>query len=131
MNAIVKKGILALTAGATIAGLAAPAEAQRWRRHHGGGGDEAAAAIVGGIIGVGLGAAIASSGRNRYYDRYDDRYYGGGYYDRGYYDRGYYGGGYYDRDYYRGHRGSYRERCYTRRVWDPYWGRRVRVRYCN
>lgn len=122
MNGFVKKGILALTAGATIAGLAAPAEAQRWRRHHRGDGDEAAAAIVGGIIGLGLGAAIASSNRGRYYDPY---------YDRGYYDRGYYGGGYYDRDYYRGHRGYYRERCYTRRVWDPYWGRRVRVRYCR
>jgi hypothetical protein len=122
MNGFVKKSLLALTAGATIAGLAAPAEAQRWRRHHRGGGDEAAAAIVGGIIGIGLGAAIASSNRGRYYDPY---------YDRGYYDRGYYGGGYYDRDYYRGHRGYYRERCYTRRVWDPYWGRRVRVRYCR
>ena len=37
--------------------------------------------------------------------------------------------GYYYRDYYRRHRGW--DRCYTRRVWDPYLDRPVRVRYCR
>lgn len=133
MTSFIKKSILGLTAAATLATVAAPAEARRWRVD---GDDDAAWAIGAGILGIGIGAAIASSGRSRYHDRY----YGGGYYDpyydRGYghYDRGYgdYDRGYYDDRYYRRHhRYSYRDRCYTRRVWDPYWGRRVKVRYCN
>ena len=41
------------------------------------------AMIIGGVIGLGLGAAIASSNRDRYYDR-------GYYYNRGYYNDPYY-----------------------------------------
>lgn len=118
MNSVMKKGVMVLVAGATVATVAAPAEAQRYRRYHRGGND-AAIAIGAGIIGLGVGAAIASSNRDRYYDPY----YGRGYYDRGYYGRGYYDRGYYGRGYY--------PRCYTRRVYDPYIGRRVRVRYCD
>ena len=67
---------------------------------------------------------IASSNRgyynNGYYGGYADPYYGGygynGYGYDGYYDQGYYDG--------------YRRHCVTRRQWDPYYERWVRVRYC-
>ena len=99
MNSVLKKGAMALALGATVAGAAAPAEAQRYyRRGHSG--DDAAIAIGAGIIGLGLGAAIASSS-----GRYDRGYYGG--YDRGYYGRGY------DRRYY-GRSYGYRDRYYGR-----------------
>src|SRR3546814_10910068 len=81
MQSILKKAGLAVALGATALTVAAPAEAQRWHhnRHHGGD-DAAAAEFVGGIIGLGIGAAIASSDN----DRYDNRYYNDRYYD----DRG-------------------------------------------
>src|SRR3546814_2507241 len=67
MQSILKKAGLAVALGATALTVAAPAEAQRWHhnRHHGGD-DAAAAALVGGIIGLGIGAAIASSDNDRY-----------------------------------------------------------------
>ncbi|MEH3037855.1 MAG: hypothetical protein PGN23_15415 [Sphingomonas adhaesiva] len=71
-----KKAVLGTALAASVLATAAPAEAQRyWRRDRGG--DAAAGAIIGGVIGLGLGAAIASSNRDRFYDRgyYDDRYY--------------------------------------------------------
>jgi hypothetical protein len=83
MSALWKKSILAGGLVATALASAAPAEAQRYWRHRDRGGDTAAGALIGGVIGLGLGAAIASSNRDRYYDR--------NYYDRGYYDdRAYY-----------------------------------------
>jgi len=121
----VKIAIGALAIGASTVAAVAPADAQRYRdRYHHRGGDRTAIAVGAGLIGLGVGAAIASSSRDRYYDR-------------GYYDRGYYGGGYYapprysryDRGYYG--RGHYRPRCYTARVWDPYYGRRIRTRVCD
>jgi hypothetical protein len=129
MSSLLNKGIATLVIGASLASVAAPAEARR--RHHRGD-DDAAWAIGAGLLGLGIVAAIASSDRgryrHRYYDDYYGGYYGGGY---GYYDRGYYGRHYYDDRYYRRHRYGYRDRCYTRRVWDPYSGRRMRVRYCD
>ena len=118
---VLKKGLTAAVAAATLGTIATPAEARhRYYRHRD---NDGAWAIGAGIVGLGIAAAIASSHRGRYYDPYyGGGYYGGhgygyghnyGYYDRGYYDRGYYG------------------RCYTRRVYDPYIGRRVRVRYCG
>ncbi|WP_235532824.1 hypothetical protein [Sphingomonas sp. Leaf412] len=110
-----KAGLATVLATTTLT-AAAPADAQRYWRDRGRGGDAAAGAIIGGVIGLGLGAAIASSNRDRYYDRgyYDDRYYApprriyrDRYYapppPRGYwrgrgYDRGY-GNGYYDQPY--------------------------------
>src|SRR3569623_1820401 len=93
----------------TVEGYIAEAQRQGGYRggYHGGyhghrGGDAAGAAMLGGIVGLGLGAAIASNH--------------GGYYDRGYY---------YDRPYY------YRPHCWSEWRWDPYWGRDVRVRVCN
>lgn len=69
-NIITRIGMGAALA-ATVLTVASPAEAQRWR---GGGrydrGDVAGAALVGGIVGLGVGAAIANRGP----------YYGGGYY---------------------------------------------------
>ncbi|WP_231370409.1 hypothetical protein [Sphingomonas phyllosphaerae] len=91
---------------ATALATAAPAEAQRYRRYRDRGGDTAAGALIGGVIGLGLGAAIASSNRDRYYDR--------GYYNRGYYNRGYDRGYYDDRSYYAPPpRVIYRERYYA------------------
>ncbi|HEX8485378.1 hypothetical protein [Sphingomonas sp.] len=79
MNGLMKKAALGLTLTATALTAAAPADAQRWRGNRGNrGGDVAAGALLGGIVGLGLGAAIASNDRGRYYDR-------GDYYDRGYY----------------------------------------------
>ena len=109
---------------------AAPAEAQRWGRGWGGGyggyyhrdrGDAAAGALIGGIVGLGIGAAIASSNQPRYVDR------------RYYYDRGY------DPYYappppppvYQYEYRSYAPRCWNDWRWDPYWGRNVQVRVCN
>ena len=110
----VLKGFIAATvlAGTGLAG-AAPAQA---RYHH----DNGSTAIVAGILGLGIGAAIASDhgnyGRSGSYYGYDSgpayyapapvTYYGGDYYGGGYgYDRAYYGSyGYDRRDYGRGHR---------------------------
>lgn len=81
---MLNKATLAIVAGATALTAAAPAEAQRWRHRNNDG-----AVIAAGIAGLAVGAAVASAGRNRYYDRgyyYGPRY---GYYNRGY--RGYYG----------------------------------------
>ncbi|SFR87883.1 hypothetical protein [Sphingomonas jatrophae] len=130
---------LALSSAMVVA--TAPADAQRWRggggpgwgRGYYGGGpvfrgggwrggyrggyrgyyrpyyrgyDRTGVAIGAGLLGLGVGAAIASANRPYY-----DGYYGG---------PAYYGGGY-----------AWGGGCYTRRVWDPYIGRRVRVRYCD
>ena len=67
--------------------------------------------------GLAIGAALASGDRRYDYDR---RYYR----QRGYYPTN----GYYYRDNYRRYRGY--DRCSVRRVYDPYLGRTVRVRYC-
>jgi hypothetical protein len=121
-NSITRIG-LATALVATSLATAAPAEARgHYYRHYRGGGDDAAIAIGAGIIGLALGAAIASNhdddyyypdGYNGYYDypapygyyyynsypryrvyRYPDRYYRGYYGNR--WDRGYARmGGYY------------------------------------
>jgi hypothetical protein len=116
MKTFVKKAGLGLALGATAIGLgAAPAQAQRWHRgyhhyHHGG---RTSAALLGGIVGLGVGAAIASNNRDRYYDR--------GYYDGGYYAEP----GYYE------YRRAYRPRCWTQWRWDPYYGDQVPVQVCR
>lgn len=122
MTGLLKKTVLGAAMVASTLAATAPAEAQRYRggyRHHRDGIGAGGAAILGGILGLGVGAAIASNNnRDRYYDRgyYDDGYY----YNRRprvivrerYYEapprviyrdryyrgqpRGYYGGGYYD-----------------------------------
>ncbi len=122
MKNTLTKAVLGLTLGATALTVAAPAEAQRYRYRDR---DDTGAAVVAGIAGVVIGAAIAGSSRDRYYDRRYDGYdrYDGYYRQRGYYPRE----SYHYRDYERrGWRG-----CSVRRVYDPYLGRRVKVRYCR
>ncbi|WP_374281625.1 hypothetical protein [Novosphingobium sp.] len=128
-----KKTVLGTTLLATALASASPAMANdsRYRRHDNG--DTVGAAVVGGIIGLTIGALIASSGKNKR-DRCDDRrhddrrcyardnrpYYdgyngnGGGYYNGYPQQGGYYGndgryyrndGGYADGQYGRGYRG--------------------------
>jgi hypothetical protein len=115
MNLVKKAGLGVVLAATTLTAVA-PAEAQRWRGRNRGG-DVAAGAVLGGIVGLGLGAAIASSNRDRYYDR--------GYAYDGYYaqpQRNYY---YDDRRYRRDWR-----RCFNERRVD-YYGRPYRVRVCR
>jgi len=70
---ILKKGILATTlAASALAATAAPATARDYYRHHDNG---AGVAIGAGIVGLALGAVIASNHNDRYRDRYDDRRY--------------------------------------------------------
>jgi len=125
MSNFLKKAGLGVAMVATAMSVAAPADAQRYGyRHHNRGGNAAGAAIVGGIIGLGIGAAIASNNNNRYYDR---GYYNNGYYNNGYaqYDRGYYPrNGYYNYNY-------RPRRCWIERRFDPYYGRGVPVRVCG
>lgn len=129
-----KKATLATVLGATALAAASPAMAEPYYYGHRGG-DSTGAAIAGGVIGLALGAMIASSANHHddyqyryanrgwtwrggyYYDRSGHRFDRNGrpcdeqrYYDRrGYDDRGYgYGDrGYYGRDNYYGER-SYR-----------------------
>ena len=124
MKTMWKKGVLALATGASLVAMAAPAEARGYYRggygyrHHGNGG----AAIAGGILGLAVGAAIASNaGRGGYGDR--SYYRGGGY---GYVDDGYYRG--YDRPY--RYRGGY-QRCTTERYWDDYRGGWTTIQRCD
>ncbi|SOB86522.1 hypothetical protein SAMN06297144_1628 [Sphingomonas guangdongensis] len=133
MRDLLKKATLGVALGASALTVAAPAEAQRWGRYRHHRGDNTGTAIVAGIAGLAIGAALTS--RDRYDPRYDYdyRFYdrrgyfpNDGYYARRYYNDGYYNDGYYNRG---GYYGGY-NRCVVRRVYDPYIGRRVRVRYC-
>ena len=132
---ILKKATLAAALGATALSAASPAMARDYYYDGHRGGDTTGAAVAGGIIGLALGAIVASSiSRHNDYDRryesrgwqYRDGYYWdrqghrydrdgrpcddrNGYYDRrGYDDRGY---GYGDRGYY-GRDGYYGQRNY-------------------
>jgi hypothetical protein len=106
MRKALTAALAALTLGGAVCATAVPAQAQRFRgdfHHHG---DRGGAAVAAGVLGLALGAAIASDHRS---------YYGPGYYYGGPYAYGY------DYPYYR--------TCVTTRwVWDPYIGRRVPVR---
>ena len=118
MRKVLTAALAAITLGGAVCATAAPAEA---RDHYYGGHrhNDAGVAVAAGVVGLALGAALAS----------DHGYSHRGYYDRGYYDRGYYDGGYYDRGDYPGYYGygGYRTCETTRWVWDPYIGRRVPV----
>ncbi|MDB5428566.1 MAG: hypothetical protein JWR47_1728 [Phenylobacterium sp.] len=132
MRKLLTAAMAAITLGGAVCATAAPAEARPHGGGYYGGGygggyyggrhhNDAGVAVAAGVVGLALGAALASNHGG--YDRgyYDRGYYGGG----GYYDGGYYGGGYYPGYYgYSGYRV-----CEGRRwVWDPYIGRRVLVR---
>lgn len=76
MFGFVKKAALGAAFAATAVAASSPAQARdRWHR----GNDVAVGA---GVLGLALGAAIASDRRDRYYN---DRYYNDRYYDDGYY----------------------------------------------
>jgi hypothetical protein len=113
-----RKVITAALAAASLVGgsLAATEASARDRR-----GDTAAAAIAG----FALGAALGGNGHV---------YVGQPYYGRGYYPRaGYYSPyhrSYYGRGYHRGYDRPYHRRCWTERLWDPYYGR-VHRRVCR
>jgi hypothetical protein len=122
MRKALTAAIAAITLGGAVCATAAPAEAQHYRgggyggyhggygghyRHGGNGG----AAVAAGVVGLALGAALASN-----------HGYSHGYYDRGY---GYYGAPAYAYGY---DYPAYRTCVTTRWVWDPYIGRRVPMR---
>jgi hypothetical protein len=120
MRKALTAAMAAITLGGAVCATAAPAEAQHYRGGYNGGyygghhgHNNNGAAVAAGVVGLALGAAIASNH--------------GGYYDRGYYDRGY---GYYGAPAYAYGYGypAYRTCVSTRWVWDPYIGRRVPVR---
>ncbi|KQM64167.1 hypothetical protein ASE75_09180 [Sphingomonas sp. Leaf17] len=123
MTGMFRKAGLGFALAATALASAAPAEAQRWGGRHydrRGGGDAVAGAVIGGILGLGVGAAIASSNRPRYVDR--------GYYDQGYYPAPPPRAFYRPRAYVYN---DYRPRCFDQWRYDPYYGDQVRVRVCN
>jgi opacity protein-like surface antigen len=115
MKKALTAAVAALTLGGAIATAATPAAAQHYRGGYGGyshgyygghyyrGHDSAGPAIAAGVVGLALGAALASNSHSYAYDR------------------PYYGGGYYDYDY------GPRICETTRWVWDPYIGHRVPV----
>ena len=80
------KPLLALALGAVAIAAASPAAARDEWRGRRGGGDDAAIAIGAGIVGLAIGAAIASDDRPRYYDDRQAYYYS----DYPAYPRGYY-----------------------------------------
>lgn len=113
---IVKKATLAVALAASALTAASPAMARDYygRRDNG---DQVAAAVVGGIIGLALGAAVAS-GNNDRRDRYDDRRVyrnDGGYYRDTYRD---------NRDWrrYDRQRDRYDRNYYSRRGYDDGYG---------
>ena len=106
MTNIITKTALGAALAATALVSATPASAHDYYSDHDRGGDTAGAAIVGGVIGLALGAIIASSSNNhRNQPRYDRRnnngYYNNGYNGSGYYNQGQVGdyNGYYDNGY--------------------------------
>lgn len=132
MRKILTAAVAALSLMGGVAATATSAEARPYDRNYRHRGNDHGDAVVAGIAGLAIGAALASSNRDRGYYR-DGRYYDRGYNNRGYYSRGY-APRYYDRGYTRGYyappRYAYRQRCQTVRVWDPYYGRTVRERRC-
>jgi len=105
MKKLVTGAMAALTLGS--AAVAGPASARGWYGDHHD--NDAGVAIAGGLVGLALGAAIASSSHPHYYGGYygPGPYYGGG----PYYGPGYYGPAY-----------GYATCIGRRTVWDPYWG---------
>jgi hypothetical protein len=101
MKKIITGAMAALTLGS--AAIAGPASARGWYGYHHD--NDAGAAIAGGLVGLALGAAIASSSHPHYYGDYYEGGYGAPYYGPAYYGPAYGGA------------------CVGHRtVWDPYRG---------
>lgn len=146
MRKILTTALVALTVAGGVASAATTAQAEPYRYYdrHRGKKDNTGAAIAAGIVGLALGAAIASSSNN---NRRSSSYYGGGYayqpdynsgyYGDSYYNNGYANGGYYGDGYYGGrqpyvyapNRYAYGSRvCTSReRVYDRYSGRPITI----
>ena len=151
MKSMVKKSTLALAIGASTLAAASPAEAQRWRRDRG---NDVGVALAAGVAGIVIGSALT---QDRWGPGFRGR---GGWGGAGWGGPGWggpgWGGGWdprwdydprfdYDRRFFRqrgffpadgfwahqnfGRFGGW-NRCVVRRVYDPYIGRRVRVRFC-
>ena len=119
MKKVLTTALAALTLGGAVVATAAPAQAQRYDRGYNGGHrhydrgrhNDHGDALAAGVVGLALGAALASSGGGRGYSSY-----GSSYYDR---PAAY---GYYDSPRY-----AYRTCISQERVYDPYIGRRVLI----
>jgi hypothetical protein len=106
MRKFLTAAVAALTLAGGVAAVAGPAQADQYRYygHRKSNDNDAGIAIAAGVIGLAIGAALASSSSNKrnssyYYDNgYSQRGDGGGYYGDGYYGDGYrqpyYNGGY-------------------------------------
>jgi len=115
MRKTLTAAMAAITLGGAITAAAAPAEARDGHRggyggygghYYRGGHYDNGAAVAAGVVGLALGAALASNSHSYYYDR---PYYRSGYYDSYYAP-------------------AYRICESERWVWDPYIHRRVPVR---
>jgi hypothetical protein len=96
-----KRAVLAVALVATTFGAATTAQARDRDYRRGGGGDDAAIAIGAGVVGLAIGAALASDNHGRRY--YRDRYYPRSRYRNNYYYDSY--PGYYQDNYPRYYRG--------------------------
>jgi hypothetical protein len=115
MRKALTAAMAAITLGGAVCATALPADARPYGHGYYGGHDYRRGngdAALAGVVGLALGAAIASNHGG----------YSHGYYDRGY---GYYGAPAYAYGYGPGY--GYRTCETTRWVWDPYIGRRVPV----
>ena len=113
MRKALTTAIAALTLGGAVCATAAPAEAQYYRGGYGGHyyghrHNDGGAALAAGVVGLALGAALASNSHPYYGHSYRHSYYAPGYYDYDY--------------------PAYQTCVTTRWVWDPYIGRRVPIR---
>ena len=118
MTQFLTKAVLGTTLAATALTAALPADAQRYRggyRHR----DNSGGVIIAGIAGLAIGAAIASS-NNR--DRYRDNSY--------YYNDNYNNYPQYRNNSYNNYDNYNYQNCRIERRYDPYYGRRVKVRVC-
>jgi hypothetical protein len=129
--ASLSKSAIGISCAALLAALPAPALAGGWRRHYN---DDAYWAVGAGLLGLGLGAAIAAGPGYRapiggfYRGYYGRRYYPAAYPYRPIY--GYYGTHFYPTRAY-AYPPPLPPACYGQWVWDPYWQRHVRMRVCN
>lgn len=120
-----KRMTLAVMLAAASLVVASPAEARDRYRDRG---DDAAIAIGAGIIGLAVGAAIASGNRDRHWR---DRHWRGGGYYRGYPNYRYDAYPRYRGDYYRNYRRDWRrdDRNWNRRDWNRGYHNRRYYRY--